>query len=270
MPLFDGRPAEIGFTRTPAIPAAAVHAPGGAEPGHIAVLSGLTIDGRDVAPGSGDPQALNGGRIGGLFEVRDETMVALQKQIDHLASALADRFQDPANDPSVTAGAPGLFTAAGVAHDRTDPSDIVGMAARISLNPAVDPAEGGSLWRMRDGVGAAVPGAAGDSAQVSRFLAAFDDGLTLPADSGLPANLTLRTLGRELVGLQQTARAEAESRAETQAVVAGALRDSRANATGVNVDSELQRMLLIEKSYAANANVVQTAARMLDQLLSIA
>ena len=47
------------------------------------------------------------------------------------------------------------------------------------------------------------------------------------------------------------------------------LRDVRANATGVNVDNELQRMLQLEKSYAANANVVQTAARMLDELLSI-
>jgi flagellar hook-associated protein 1 FlgK len=234
------------------------------------VLSGLTIDGRDLAPGSGDAQAITGGRIGGLFNVRDETMVGLQKQIDQLASGLADRFQDPANDPSVATGAPGLFTAGGVAHDRSDPADVVGMAERITLNPAVDPAQGGALWRMRDGVGAAIPGAAGDPAQVFRFLAAFDDGLTLPADSGLPTSLSLRALGRELVGHQQTARAEAEGRAQTQAVVASALRDSRANATGVNVDSELQRMLQIEKSYAANANVMQTAARMLDQLLSIA
>ena len=42
-----------------------------------------------------------------------------------------------------------------------------------------------------------------------------------------------------------------------------------ANATGVNIDSELQKMLQIEKSYAANASVVRTAARMLDQLLAV-
>jgi flagellar hook-associated protein 1 FlgK len=270
VPLFDRMPAELGFTRSTTIPAAAVHASAAAGPGYLPVLSGLTLDGRDLAPGSGDAQAITGGRIGGLFNVRDETMVGLQKQLDQLASGLADRFQDPANDPSLAPGAPGLFTAGGGAHDRSDPADVVGMAERISLNPAVDPAQGGALWRMRDGVGAAIPGAAGDPAQVFRFLAAFDDGLTLPADSGLPTSLSLRALGRELVGQQQTARAEAEDRAETQAVVAGALRDSRANATGVNVDSELQRMLQIEKSYAANANVVQTAVRMLDQLLSIA
>jgi flagellar hook-associated protein 1 FlgK len=79
----------------------------------------------------------------------------------------------------------------------------------------------------------------------------------------------LRATGVELVSGQQSARAEAEARAARQAVVADTLRDVRTNATGVNVDNELQRMLQIEKSYAANANVVQTAARMLDELLSI-
>jgi flagellar hook-associated protein 1 FlgK len=79
----------------------------------------------------------------------------------------------------------------------------------------------------------------------------------------------LRATGAELVSIQQSARAEAETQAARQAVVADTLRDVRANATGVNVDDELQRMLQIEKSYAANANVVQTAARMLDELLSI-
>jgi flagellar hook-associated protein 1 FlgK len=70
--------------------------------------------------------------------------------------------------------------------------------------------------------------------------------------------------------MQQSVRADAAGRAERQQVVAQALHDARLNATGVNIDSELQKMLQIERSYAANANVVQTAARMLDELLAIA
>jgi flagellar hook-associated protein 1 FlgK len=202
--------------------------------------------------------------------VRDDLMVQFQEQIDQLASGLADRFQDPANDPSLAPGDPGLFTAQGAAHDRTDPADIVGMAARIAVNALVDPEQGGAAWRVRDGVGAAAPGAPGDPAQVFRFLAAFGDELTLPAATSLPANLALRATGRELVGVQQSARADAASRAARQQVVAQALHDARLNATGVNVDNELRRMLEIERSYAANAHVIQTAARMLDQLLAIA
>lgn len=270
VPLFDGRAAQVGFTRTAGIAPAASYAPGGApDPGYAAILSGLTIDGRDVAPGSGDAQALASGRIAGLFAVRDDLTVQMQKQLDQLASALIDRFQDPANDPSVAPGTPGLFTAAGMFHDRSDPAEIVGMADRIAVNAAVDPDQGGAAWRVRDGVGAAAPGAAGDATQLFRFLAAFDDTLSYPADTGLAPTLSLRATGAELVSGQQSARAEAQTRAERQAVVADTLRDVRANATGVNVDNELQRLLQLEKSYAANANVVQTAARMLDELLSI-
>jgi flagellar hook-associated protein 1 FlgK len=271
VPLFDGDPAQVGFTRTAGIAPAAIYDPSGApDPGYSAILSGLTIDGRDVAPGSGDAQAIASGRIAGLFAVRDDVTVQLQKQIDQLASALIDRFQDPANDPSLAPGTPGLFTAASLFHDRSDPAEIVGMADRIAVNLAVDPDQGGAAWRVRDGVGAAAPGPAGDSTQVFRFLAAFDDTLSYPSDSGIAPTLTLRATGVELVGGQQSARAEAQARSERQAVVADTLRDVRANATGVNVDNELQRMLQIEKSYAANANVVQAAARMLDELLSIA
>ena len=270
VPLFDGKAATVGFTRTAGIAPAAIHAGGGApEPGYAAVLSGLTVDGRDLAPGSGDAQAIASGRIAGLFAVRDDMAVQMQKQIDQLASALIDRFQDPANDPSLAPGTPGLFTSAGLFHDRSDPAEIVGIADRIAVNVAVDPDQGGAAWRVRDGVGAAAPGAAGDPAQVFRFLAGFDDTLTYPADSGLAPMLSLRATAGELVSGQQSARADAQSRAERQAVVADTLRDARANATGVNVDNELQRMLQLEKSYAANANVVQMAARMLDELLSI-
>jgi flagellar hook-associated protein 1 FlgK len=270
VPLFDGTPAQAGFTRTAGVAPAAIYASGGApDPGYAAVLSGLTIDGRDVAPGSGDAQAITSGRIAGLFAVRDGATVQMQKQIDQLASALIDRFQDPANDPSLAPGTPGLFTSGGLFHDRSDPAEIVGMADRIAVNLAVDPDQGGAAWRVRDGVGAAVPGAAGDATQVFRFLAAFDDTLAYPADAGLAPTLSLRATGAELVSGQQSARAEAQTRAERQAVVADTLRDVRANATGVNVDNELQRLLQLEKSYAANARVVQTASRMLDELLSI-
>jgi flagellar hook-associated protein 1 FlgK len=270
VPLFDGTAAQLGFTRTAGIAPAAIYASGAPDPGYAAILSGLTIDGRDVAPGSGDAQAIASGRIAGLFAVRDDLTVRLQKQIDQLASALIDRFQDPANDPSLAPGTPGLFTAGGMFHDRSSPAEIVGMADRIAVNLAVDPDQGGAAWRMRDGVGAAVPGPAGDATQLFRFLAAFDDTLTYPADSGLAPTLSLRATGAELVSGQQSARAQAQTQAERQAVVADTLRDVRANATGVNVDNELQRMLQLEKSYAANANVVQAAARMLDELLSIA
>ncbi len=95
----------VGFTWTAGIAPAAIYEPGGApDPGYAAVSPHLMIDGRDVAPGSGDAQVIASGRIAGLFAVRDDLTVQMQKQIDQLASALIDRFQDPANDPSLAPG----------------------------------------------------------------------------------------------------------------------------------------------------------------------
>ena len=38
---------------------------------------------------------------------------------------------------------------------------------------------------------------------------------------------------------------------------------------GVNTDEELQRLLLVEQAYAANARLIQTAGEMLDEILRI-
>ncbi len=38
---------------------------------------------------------------------------------------------------------------------------------------------------------------------------------------------------------------------------------------GVDTDNELQKLLVIERSYAANAKVIQTVEALLDQLMRI-
>ncbi|WGF87630.1 flagellar hook-associated protein FlgK [Marinivivus vitaminiproducens] len=269
IPVFDGRPAEVAFRPTPAMPAAASYAPDAVEPGRVGVLSGLTIDGRDVAPGSGDPQAIGGGRLAGLFAVRDRDMPLVQDQLDHLAAAVIDRFQDPATDPSLTGGAPGLFTDGGAAGDTANPAALPGLALRIAVNATVDPAQGGALWRIRDGIGAATPANAGADAQTLRFLQAFEAPLTLPDGLGLATPTTLRGLGDAVVTAQQTRRADVQARADAQAGIARTLRDARDSVAGVDVDAELQKLLQIEQAYAANAMVVQTANRMLDTLMEM-
>ncbi len=76
--------------------------------------------------------------------------------LDGMARDLYERFADPALDPTIAAGDPGLFTDRGAAFD---PADEVGLAGRIAVNAAVDPAQGGQSWRLRDGIYAAAPGA---------------------------------------------------------------------------------------------------------------
>lgn len=254
--LLDAAAATIGFDRTPVImPHMTVQ--GG-------LLSSVTVNGRplDADPPGG---VLRGGRLGALLAVRDDMSVTAQQQLDAVALDLALRFQDPALDPTLAATDPGLFTDAGafvLAGNET------GLAGRLRLNAVVDPAAGGAAWRMRDGLGAASPGPSGNGS----LLGALSEALS---EQRLPASGSLTAANRSLHGLigdLQTGNAlklqESERRQGFLSVQLETLRN-RERAAGVDSDAELQRLLLVEQSYAANARVIETVGQMLDSLLRI-
>ena len=77
-------------------------------------LSGLTINGKPVRT-DGQNSPIQGGSLAALFEVRDSLAATAQVQLDAVARDLIERFEDPAIDPTLGAGDPGLFTDAGAA-----------------------------------------------------------------------------------------------------------------------------------------------------------
>jgi flagellar hook-associated protein 1 FlgK len=54
-------------------------------------LSGVTVNGKDIT------SAINSGKIGGLLELRDETLVDRQAELDNLAATLADALNEAHN-----------------------------------------------------------------------------------------------------------------------------------------------------------------------------
>ena len=64
-------------------------------------------------------------------------------------------------------------------------------------------------------------------------------------------------------------RVNADAVATTALARAGALADAELSMSGVDTDAEMQSLLLIEESYAANARVIQTISEMLDILMQI-
>ncbi len=253
--LLDGRPAELGFTATGYIDPAMTIGSG--------ALSGLTLNGRAVAT-AGDSAPLAGGSLAAQFAVRDDWAVTADAQIDALARDLIERFADPSVDPTLALGAPGLFTDAGAA---LDPAEEPGLAGRLALNALVDPDQAGTHWRLRDGLGAAAPGPVGEAG----LLIAMSDALAADrtpvtgdwATPGDAAGLAAAFLS-DVSARQQSAEAD-----QTHAafLVEGYLRDERA--LGVDTDQEMQKLLLIEQAYAANARVMQTADDMIARLLEI-
>lgn len=255
--LLSHRAAKLGFT-----PA------NGMDP-HLALsngtLSGLSIDGRPLRM-EGTNSAFEGGQLSALFDVRDTLGPEAQARLDGIAVDLAERFDAAGLDPSIVAGTPGLFTDAG---SLVDVANEEGLAARLSVNSAVVPSEGGAVWRLRDGIGATAEGPTGNAT----FLTAQIDALAATRTTGSAAfsttqrsmsslisdNLSLAGLGRSTAEMSLS-RASAQHTALQTAELAG----------GVDTDAELQHLLRIEQMYAANARVVSVAEQLMDELMRIA
>ena len=228
------------------------------------LLSGLTINGVSVPP-SGPNSPIDGGKLAALFSVRDDLAVDAQEQVDALARNLLERFQDPALDATRGVGDPGLFTDSGAAFD---PLNEIGVAGRIELNTLVDPAQGGDAWRLRDGLGAATQGPPGngmllgqlaDTLSANVSLASGNLGGTARGFSDHLASFSSQ-LGQNRLTLEQSLTFASARQSE---LVSLELED------GVDTDAELQRLLLIEQAYAANARMIETVDEMMQALLRI-
>ncbi|MDT8325868.1 MAG: flagellar hook-associated protein FlgK [Roseovarius sp.] len=254
--VLDGLPAKLEFE-----PSAIVAPHMTLENG---LLSGIKINGNSVNI-SGGRGPLAGGQLAALFDIRDDLAVTAQSGVDAVARDLVERFQQVGLDPSLAPGAAGLFTDAGTAFD---PANEVGLAGRISLNAAVDPDRGGAMFRLRDGLGATTPGPAGDSALLQAFSAALRENRALPSG---PLGSTARSAAGQIATLvSQTAQnrlAEDQTLSFTTSQ-ASELR-SLELANGVDSDAELQRLLLVEQAFSANARMIQTIDDMMQTLLRI-
>jgi len=195
------------------------------------------IAGRE--PHSASAVALEDERLSGYFAVRDSVAPGFQAEIDGLAGDLISRFSNDNLDPTKTAGDPGIFTDEG---GTFDPANSVGVAGRFRLNAAIDPVQGGDVTRFRDGLGAAAAGPAGRSDIITNMLSASFVGKGRIRHDSLSVAATAR---------------------------AALLGDAELQAQGVDTDFELQNLLLIEQSYAANARVIQTVGDMIDRILQL-
>lgn len=253
-PLLDGSAAVFGFTPVHTITPEMTQALGG--------LSGITINGRpfDTA-GSASP--ILGGTLGALFAVRDELAVTAQGKLDAAARDLVERFSGL--DPSLAPGAVGLFTDAGGAFD---PLDEVGLAGRLRLNPAADPAQGGALFRLRDGLGAATEGPPGNGALLNALHAALSGARPLSSAGFAAGNRSFAVLTSDILSDTAALRLSAQSEQSFTAARLTALTDLE-DQNGIDTDQEMQELLVIEKNYAANAKVIQAVADMIDTLIRL-
>lgn len=254
--LLDGSAATLEFTTTNVIAPHMTQANG--------MLSGLTINGNPVRTDSAT-SPIKGGSLSALFEIRDETGVESQAQLDAVARDLVERYQDPAVDPTLAATDPGLFTDGGLFFD---PANEVGLAGRLSINAAVDPDAGGDVSRLRDGLGAAAPGPVGDATLLQSMYGALNV-LRVPASGSFGgASRSAADLTASLLSQAGSDRQVGETHLAFSTARLDELKTMELS-EGVDSDYEIQRLMLIEQAYAANARMIETVDEMMQTLLRL-
>ncbi len=258
--LLAGNVFELEFTPAGVIP------PGSQFGDSSNILSGLYVGEQNMTPKSDGPFALSSGSLSGLFTVRDVVAPEFLGSLDSLAGDLISRFSDSNLDPTNPVGAPGLFTDNGLV---LDPDNMTGLAGRLRINAAVDTSQGGSATRLRDGLGAIGTGPVSNAEILNNLLGAFTNSNAAPSGLGLTGSLTSSELAAGFSSIIGEGRVNADAVATTSLARASALADAELSMSGVDTDAEMQSLLLIEQSYAANARVIQTISDMLDTLMRI-
>lgn len=254
--LLDGLPAQLGFTPVGTVVAGMTQASG--------ALSGLTLNGKAISTAA-EAGPISGGTLAAQFAIRDDLAPQAQARLDAVARDLVERFAASGLDSTRTAGAAGLFSDEGAAFD---PSHEIGLAQRLTVNAAADPAQGGAVWRLRDGLGATTPGSAGNSQLLKDLQAALTTPRNPASGSFMTGARSFSTLAADMVSGVASARVTAENEASYSSARLDTLRTMELQ-QGVDTDQEMQSLLVIEQAYAANAKVISTIGEMIQKLLEM-
>lgn len=235
------------------------------------------VDGVPVA-GPNAIMPITSGRLQGLTELRDETAVTYQSQLDEVARGLIEAF---AESDQVAAGPDqaGLFTYSGGPAVLAPSTLVAGLAGDIQINANADPDQGGELDLLRDG-GISDPldpnydynpaDYAGFGDRIQELITAMDAPRVFDNGVDLDPTDTLTGFASSSVSWLQAQRQTVSSDLEVQSVIVSRTAETLSNTTGVNIDEEMTRMLDIERAYAAAAKLISAVDNMLDDLLAVA
>ncbi len=249
-------------------------------------LTGITMNGQDVTA------ALTGGRIGADITLRDTTLPTAQAQLDEFSYNLANRFAAQGL-ALFTDGQGNVPTATGAGATQ---SGYVGFSNAIQVNPQVvaNPSliRDGTTAIAGSGSGASAftpnpsGGPAGFSGLISRvlnytFTGQAQAGVSQPApastglgpDGNLSAPLggvtTLSGFATTLVSGLSEQSASVTSNLTAANSMQATLSSQLNNETGVNLNTEMSKMLVLQNAYGANARVINAVQTMFNAILQV-
>ncbi len=218
---------------------------------------------QEITPGVAGVRGIENGSLAGFASLKREVIPEFQLQLDEYARGLMQAFENA--DSSLAAGQAGLFTDNGFAYNA---SNLDGLASRLRVNDAVSTTGSGASWMIRDGLGATTQGAASDTTQIQGFIDSLHQAMNADPNTGISSTVTLFSYGADMVASQGAKTARAEQSFNAAKSAAEVIEASRRNVEGVNIDEEMQKLMMIEQSFAANSKMLTTVAEMLDTLLA--
>jgi flagellar hook-associated protein 1 FlgK len=224
------------------------------------------VDGVPIT-GPSSPMPTQSGKLAGLSNLRDQVTVTFQSQLDETARGLVNAFKetDQSATPTLPAAA-GLFTYAGVT---TVPvaSLVTGLAGQIKVNANVDPSQGGNVNLLRDG-GISNPGnpaysyntsgAASFTGRIQQLIDSVSLTQSFAPTTGLNASSSLTNYATASISWLESARQSATNNATYQNTLVSNTSTALSNSTGVNLDTEMSKMLDLEHSYQASSKLLST------------
>lgn len=235
----------------------------------------IYVDGVALAAGEGATTTARGS-LQALLQIRDEYAPTVQAQLDEVARALIVTFAE--TDQSAVPAlpdAPGLFTWGGGTVP-TGATVVAGIAATITINPALVQSLGGDPQLLRDGgingvaYNANTAGNASFSSLLDSYVLGLDTPMAFDPAAGLSASGSVLDFAADSVGWLELNRSEANSANETREATRYRTSEALSNATGVSLDEELSMLLELEQSYKASARLISVVDEMLKALMAAA
>ncbi|WP_330083916.1 flagellar hook-associated protein FlgK [Methylocystis iwaonis] len=250
--LFETAPRAVTFQRNPALTAGASG-------------NAVYVDGVQVTGNSTFATSVHSGKLAGLTQLRDSIAPAYQNQLDEIARGLVSAFSESDQTGGGAPTLPGLFTYPGAT---SIPGALVsGLAGQIQVNANADPSQGGDPTRLRDG-GISDPGnpaytyntsgGALYTARIEQMISSLSATQSFDPAAGLNTNTSLTAFASASDGWLSAQKQQAHSADTYQSAMLNQSVQALSNAVGVNLDSQMAKMLELENSYQATAKLISS------------
>ena len=233
--------------------------------GNAVYVDGVAVTGASAS------MPITSGTIAGLANLRENVTVTYQAQLDGMAGALINTFAE-SDQTGPGPNLPGLFTTPGAT---SLPTSTTGLAGQISVNASVDPSQGGNALLLRDG------GISGNSnytyntsgntsytIRLTQLLGNMSATQTFSAAGGITTSASLNGYASASVSWLEGQYSNVSSQSTTQSTLLNTATTALSNATGVNLDNEMSKMLDLENSYSATAKLISTIDSMFGTLVT--